>query len=434
MREHDPHPFDGRRPAGELRPPGDADGAGADRLPALHAGDEARPGAARLAGPRPLRALLRPRVDAPLLDALPRRLRHHAGPDQEVPPDRLAGRGASRVRPRPGRGDDHRPARPGHLDRGRHGARRAHDGRPLQQGRPHAGRQPHVLHRVRRRPRGGHRVGVVLARRPPRPRQADRLLRRQPHLDRGRHRAGVLRGRRQALRGLRLARPEPARGHRARQPRGRDHRGAGRHGPAVADHRPHAHRARLAEQAGHPRRARLAARRGGDPAHQGGLRLPEPRAVLRPRGGARPLPRVRRPRPRAAGGLAGGVRGVPRRSSRPRRPSSSAACPRRLPAGLRRRRPEEGPGRRHDRHAQGLQRGHPVGGRRGARDGRRLRRPRAVDADADRRRRERRGRRLRRAQPALRHPRARHGRGRQRPDAVRASARTAPASSSSATT
>ena len=55
-----------------------------------------------------------------------------------------------------------------------------------------------------------------VARRPPRARQPDRLLRRQPHHDRGRHGARLLRGRRQALRGLRLARAEPRRGHRTR--------------------------------------------------------------------------------------------------------------------------------------------------------------------------------------------------------------------------
>ena len=64
-------------------------------------------------------------------------------------------------------------------------------------------------------------------------------------------------------------------------------------GPAVADHRPHAHRARLAAQAGHRGRARLAARRGGGPAHQAGLRLGPRQAVLRPRRGARALPRRR---------------------------------------------------------------------------------------------------------------------------------------------
>ena len=47
---------------------------------------------------------------------------------------------------------------------------------------------------------------AVVDRRPPRPRPADVLLRRQPHLDRGRHRPGVHRGRGRALSRLRLAR------------------------------------------------------------------------------------------------------------------------------------------------------------------------------------------------------------------------------------
>ena len=68
-----------------------------------------------------------------------------------------------------------------------------------------------------------------------------------------------------------------------------------------------------------------------------------------------------------------------------------------------------------DRDAQGLTGGHPGRGGGGPVAGRRLGRPRAVDADADRRRRRRRARQLRRAQPAFRHPRARDGRDRQRP-------------------
>ena len=96
-------------------------------------------------------------------------------------------------------------------------------------------------------------------------------------------------------------------------------RGPGRHRPAQPDHHPHPHRARLAEQAGHARGARLAARRGGDPAHQGGLRLAERGAVLHPRRGARALPRVRRPRPRAR--TRSGTRGSPTA------PSSTASWP-----------------------------------------------------------------------------------------------------------
>ena len=120
---------------------------------------------------------------------------------------------------------------------------------------------------------------AVVARRPPRPRPPDRLLRRQPHLDRGRHRALVHRGRRQALRGLRLARPEPRRGHRRSSASRRrwPTRARSTDKPSLIIVRT-PHRARLAEQAGHARRARLAARRRGDPAHQGGLRLARARS------------------------------------------------------------------------------------------------------------------------------------------------------------
>ena len=57
--------------------------------------------------------------------------------------------------------------------------------------------------------------------RTPRARPADLVLRPESHLDRGRHEAFVHRGRRQALRGVRLARPGPRGGHRARQPASR---------------------------------------------------------------------------------------------------------------------------------------------------------------------------------------------------------------------
>ena len=58
----------------------------------------------------------------------------------------------------------------------------------------------------RRRPAGGRLGRGVVDRRAPRPRPADVLLRRQPHLDRGRHRPVVHRGRGRALPRLRLAR------------------------------------------------------------------------------------------------------------------------------------------------------------------------------------------------------------------------------------
>src|SRR5688500_5477830 len=74
LRAHDPPALDGRRPARDLRPPGHAHGARPARPPALHPAHEARPAGARLGGPRPLRAVVRPCVDAPLLAAAPERL------------------------------------------------------------------------------------------------------------------------------------------------------------------------------------------------------------------------------------------------------------------------------------------------------------------------------------------------------------------------
>ena len=62
----------------------------------------------------------------------------------------------------------HRPARPGHLDGGRPGARRGDARRPLQPPRPRPDRPPHLRDRQRRRHAGGRRLRGLLARRPPR--------------------------------------------------------------------------------------------------------------------------------------------------------------------------------------------------------------------------------------------------------------------------
>ena len=192
----------------------------------------------------------------------------------------------------------------------------------------------------------------------------------------------------EALRGLRLARAGPRRGPRARPPRGGRRGGQGGGRPAVADHRPHAHRLRQPEQAGHKRRtARRWAR----------TRSASPR---RPTAG-RPTSTSSSPTRRSS------TSAVPSTAGRSRRPNgrsasrpTAAAEPdlaaeferivaRELPDGW----DADVPARRgDDRHAQGLRRGDPVGGRAGARAGRRLGRPRALDADADRRRRRRRGR------------------------------------------
>ena len=85
-----------------------------------------------------------------------------------------------------GRRDDHRPARPGPRERGRHGARgallAAEFNRPGHDDR----RSPHLRVPRRRLPDGRHLARSLLARRHAEARQADRVLRRQRHLDRRR--------------------------------------------------------------------------------------------------------------------------------------------------------------------------------------------------------------------------------------------------------
>ncbi len=104
-------------------------------------------------------------------------------------------------------------------------------------------------------------------------------------------------------------------------------------GQAVADHRPHAHRAGQPEQARHRCGARLAARRAGGAAHQGGDGVAVARAVLRARGGAGPLPALRRARCGAAIGLAAAARRV-LRSAHPELAERAAAAVRgELPPG-----------------------------------------------------------------------------------------------------
>ena len=178
-----------------------------------------------LARPRPLRALGGPRLDAPLLDAAPHGLRRLARRPQELPPARLA-RPPATPSTATRRGSRRPPARSARASPPRSAWRSASACSPrgFNRARPRDRRPPHLRDRLRRRHAGGRRVRGLLARRPPRPRPADRLLRRQPHLDRGRHRAVVLRGRRRALRGLRLARAEPRRGPRPRRHRGGDAR------------------------------------------------------------------------------------------------------------------------------------------------------------------------------------------------------------------
>src|SRR5437660_5278808 len=65
--QHDPDALDGRRAGGQLRSPGHADGAGAGGVLPLAAVPALRSRRSDLAEPRPLRAVVRARVDAALL-------------------------------------------------------------------------------------------------------------------------------------------------------------------------------------------------------------------------------------------------------------------------------------------------------------------------------------------------------------------------------
>ena len=219
LHQHDPHALDRRDPEGELRPPGYADGAGTRRLRALAALPPLRSAGPDLAEPRPLRALQRPRLDAPLLAASPDR--------GEGGRPRLRGGGRARGEPRghqalpPARLEVSRPPRVP-LD-----LRGGDTTGPLGQGiatsvgmaiaskwlaaRYNRAGLPAVrLRRLRVRRRrllhgGGLERGRLL-RRPPAARQPLLGLRQQPHHDRRPH-GDHLRGRRRrSLRGLRLER------------------------------------------------------------------------------------------------------------------------------------------------------------------------------------------------------------------------------------
>ena len=165
---------------------------------------------------------------------------------QELPPARLADRRPPRVRPRAGHRDHDRAARPGHRERASawRSAERMLAARFNRDG-PRDRRPLHLRDRLRRRPAGGRRVRGVLARRPPRPRPPDRAStttttsrsRATPRCRSPRTSARATRPTagtsRTSARTSTLDRIE-ARGRRARR----------RRRPAVADRRPHAHRAR----------------------------------------------------------------------------------------------------------------------------------------------------------------------------------------------
>ena len=225
-------------------PSGSADGRGRRRDGAVYALSEIRSGRSRLARPRPLRALGRPRLDAHLRAPSSARLReddHRRA--QALSPVRLADARASRIRTHSGHRDHHRPARPGHRQRGGNGDCRTP---PCGCVRRRHCRSHHLCARLRRRPDGRHQPGGHRTRRAPEAEKAHCAVRRQRHLDRwpaGAHRqcrSG------QTLRGGRLVgdthrRPRPG-GDRRRDRSGQEVR------PAVADRLPHYHRLRRTDQ------------------------------------------------------------------------------------------------------------------------------------------------------------------------------------------
>ena len=295
--------------------------------------------------------------------ALPQRLRPLARRPQVAAHVGLADPRPPRGPPHPRCRDHDRPARLGPRLRRRHGDGPAPPARPLRPGRE-AGheplRPPRLRHRLRRRHAGGRLPRGLRPRRPPGARQPHRRLRRQPDLHRGRHRHRVQRGRRRALRGLRLARRRGrlAQGRRRRDLRRGRRRAARRdplrrQGDRQADPRraAHDHRVARADEAEHRQVPRLGPRRRGGRRHQGAARL-RPEEDLRRRA-RRPQARPRRRQagqgrpPRVGQGIQGVAQGQPRPRG-PARPHPRGPGPGR--SGRRRCRPSR-PTRRASRPA-----------------------------------------------------------------------------------
>ena len=281
-----PRPGDGRRAAGQFRPPRRADGHGRDGRGAVGPAPQAQPAQPALARPRPLRAVQRPRVDAAVRAAAPERLRAADGRAAQLPPaaqqDARPPRGGRDARRR----DHHRPAGPGFRQRRGHGAGREAAGARIQPPRPRGGRPPHLRLHGRRLHDGRHQPRSRRAGRCLEAEQAGGAVRRQRHQHRRRG-APLVRGQRApALRGPWLGCHRP----RRRPGRGRGGRGAGAGAQvghaADADHLQHHHRQGLAAPRRHGQGAWRAAGpgRGGADARRAGLELA---ALRHPRAGVR---------------------------------------------------------------------------------------------------------------------------------------------------
>ncbi len=239
----------------------------------------------------------------------------------------LADPGPPRVRPHRRCRDHDRPARPGSVLGRRLRLRGALRARPVRSGCRGRRRRRSTTSSTSSRATATCRRASP-PRHPPSPatRQLgnlDRDLRLQPDLDRGRHQRRVHRGRRQALRGVRLARADGGleADRRVRRGRRRAARRASRprKGETVeaVDHRPEDdHRLAVPRQAEHRQDPRLRPRRRRARRDEEGARL-RPRADLRRRRRrARAHPLARRARRRGARRVAGVVRRVGGREPR----------------------------------------------------------------------------------------------------------------------
>ncbi len=333
----------------------------------------------------------------------------------------LADAGTPGVRRYARRRNHHRPARPGHRQRGGHGAGGEDARGALQPPRPRPHRPPHLRLRRRRLPDGGHLARGLLAGGDAGAGQADRALRRQRHLDRRqRRRAGSPTTPRSASR--------PTAGKCLLTSDGHDFEAitAALHAARADDKRPSLIACRTVIGWGAPNK------QGTEHVHGSPLGTAEVAAARETLGWhARAVPRAAgdprrvgcaRARRRRRGAMAGTPGRVPRRLAgrgcRARAAHARRAAGR-LRAGCRRLRarlPAEG---RDHRQPQGLAERDPGAGPAAAGTHRRLGRPRAVQPHAVEGGAWRRRRRCQRQLHLLRGARVRHGRHHERAGAAR---------------
>src|SRR3954470_14551251 len=148
--QHDPDALDRCRPEGELRSSRGPDGPRAGGLRPVDALPAVRAAGPPVAEPRPVRALGRARLDAPLLAPPPDGVRPRARGPAAVPAMGLADAGPPGVRADAGRRGDDRPTRAGVHERRRHGDRGAPPRGRVQSPRPRGHRPSDLRDRLGR--------------------------------------------------------------------------------------------------------------------------------------------------------------------------------------------------------------------------------------------------------------------------------------------